>query len=163
VDGVPIVTLDHADLAGRGIGLVDAPVSGGAERAGNATLAVLLGADDDAAAERASALLAETSSIVFRTGGLGSGHAVKALNNYVLAAGFVAATEALVVATRFGLRPGVVIDVLNQSSGRNVSTETTMVEQVLTGRYAAKFNLGLFAKDLGIAADLAAAWRSTRQ
>jgi 3-hydroxyisobutyrate dehydrogenase len=144
-----------AALAARGLHLVDAPVSGGMARALDGTLAIMLGSDDEAAAERALPVLEAMSSQVVRTGGLGTGHAMKALNNFVLGAGFAAAAEALVVGAKFGLAPDVMLKVLNASSGRNVSTETVLVQEVLTRRFAANFTFGLFAKDLGIAAGLA--------
>jgi 3-hydroxyisobutyrate dehydrogenase len=145
-----------AILRARGIALVDAPVSGGMVRALDATLAIMLGADDEADAEKAAPILEAMSDRIFRTGKLGSGHAMKALNNFVLAAGFEAAVEALVVARRFGLDESVFARVLNASSGRNVSTETTLPEEVLSGRYRTNFTLALFNKDVRIAADLAA-------
>ncbi|WP_283135236.1 NAD(P)-dependent oxidoreductase [Rhizohabitans arisaemae] len=152
----PLDTLELGrELAEQGLALVDAPVSGGMARALDGTLAIMLGAGDEAAAERALPILDAMSARVFRTGALGTGHAMKALNNFVLAAGFVAAAEALVTGGKFGLDPAVMLDVLNASSGRNVSTETTLVEEVLTRRFTANFTLGLFTKDLGIAAGLA--------
>jgi 3-hydroxyisobutyrate dehydrogenase len=144
-----------AALADLGISLVDAPVSGGMAKASDGTLAIMLGADDEAAAERAIPVLAAMSTRIFRTGALGTGHAMKALNNFVLAAGFEAAAEALVIGEKFGLDAAVLVDVLNASSGRNVSTETTLIDEVLSRRFAANFTLGLFAKDLRIAVDLA--------
>ena len=59
----------------------------------------------------------------FATGPIGSGHAVKALNNYVSAAGLAAACEAAIIAEKFGVDPNVLVDVLNVSTGRNNSTE----------------------------------------
>lgn len=146
-----------ARLAERGIAMVDAPVSGGVAKAVEGTLAVMLGTDDPDAAARAVPVIDAMSARIFRTGPLGSGHAMKALNNYVAAAGFTAAAEALNTGRAFGLDPAVMVDVLNASTGRNFSTEHTLVEEVLTGRYATGFQLGLMAKDVGIAADLAAA------
>jgi 3-hydroxyisobutyrate dehydrogenase len=79
---------------------------------------------------------------------------MKALNNYVAAAGFTAASEALVIGHRFGLDPAVVVEVLNASTGRNFSTEYTMVQHVLPRTFATGFALGLLAKDVAIAAEL---------
>src|SRR3546814_5422778 len=72
---------------------------------------------------------------VFTTGALGSGHAMKALNNYVSAAGLVAAAEAVIVGSHFGLDPLVVVEVLNASTGRNNSTENKLKQQVLSGEF----------------------------
>jgi 3-hydroxyisobutyrate dehydrogenase len=91
-----------------------------------------------------------------RTGPVGSAHAMKALNNYVYAAGLLAAAEAVHMADALGLDTGVFTDVLNASSGRNVATETKLKSDVLTGRYAAGFQLGLMRKDLETAGAVAA-------
>lgn len=140
-------------LAARGIGLIDAPVSGGVRRAVDGTLAVMAGGDA-AQVERVRPLLAAMAASVFPTGPLGSGHAMKALNNYVSAAGLVAACEALLVGRRFGLEPNVIIDVLNASTGRNNSTDVKMKQFVISESFASGFSLALMAKDLRIAADL---------
>lgn len=144
-----------ATLAEMGHTLVDAPVSGGRAKALDGTLSVMLGADDDAAAERALPFIDAMSARVFRTGALGSGHAMKALNNYVFAAGFVAAAEALILGGKVGLDPAVAVEVLNASSGRNVATETVLPSQVLPRRFAEGFSFRLLCKDVRIAAELA--------
>ncbi len=142
-------------LAAHGVALVDAPVSGGVPKAEAGTLAIMVGGDDPAAVERARPLLEAMGQKLFPTGPLGSGHAMKALNNYVAAAGFTAAAEALIVGAKFGLDPAVMVEILNASTGRNFSTEYTMKEHVVPRKFATGFALGLLAKDVGIAADLA--------
>jgi 3-hydroxyisobutyrate dehydrogenase len=143
-----------AELAARGITLLDAPVSGGVRKAVDGMLAIMLGGDDEAAMARVEPLLAAMGK-TFRTGGLGSGHANKALNNYVSAAGLAAACEAVIVGRAFGLDPERMIDVINASTGRNNSTENKIKPFVLTGKFAkAGFGLGLMAKDVKAAADL---------
>ncbi len=142
-------------LAELGIALVDAPVSGGVRRAEPGTLAIMIGGEDEAAIARARPVLETMGAKLFRTGPLGSGHAMKALNNYVAAAAFAATSEALLVGKRFGLEPGVMVEVLNASSGRNFHTDVVFPDHVVGGKFAAGFALGLMAKDVGIAADLA--------
>ena len=78
---------------------------GGVKRAANGTLAIMVGGDA-ATIDRIAPLLAAMGTSIFRTGALGSGHAMKALNNYVSAAGLVAAVEALRIGRKFGLDPG---------------------------------------------------------
>jgi 3-hydroxyisobutyrate dehydrogenase len=143
-----------AALEELGVALVDAPVSGGVPKAESGTLAIMVGGGDEGAVERARPLLEILGERLFRTGPLGSGHAMKALNNYVAAAGFTAASEALIVGHRFGLDPAVMVEVLNASTGRNFSTEFTLVHHVLPRTFATGFALGLLAKDVAIAADL---------
>jgi 3-hydroxyisobutyrate dehydrogenase len=143
-----------AELAPRGVSLVDAPVSGGVPRAVNATLAIMIGADDAAVRERAKGLLSAMGNRLFDTGGLGTGHAMKALNNFVAASGYSAAVEALMAGKRFGLDPTRMLAILNSSTGRNFNTEVVLQEHVVNQRYATGFSLGLLAKDVAIAADL---------
>ncbi len=144
------------DLAARGIALVDAPVSGGVKRAIDGTLAIMVGGEA-ADIERARPLLAAMGRDIFPTGALGSGHAMKALNNYVSAAGLAAAAEAVLVGERFGLDPGVMVDILNASTGRNNATENKLKQFILPKRYAAGFTMGLMAKDLRTALETAEA------
>jgi 3-hydroxyisobutyrate dehydrogenase len=143
-----------AELATQGITLVDAPVSGAVPRATNATLAIMIGADDADARERVKPVLALLGNRLFDTGSLGTGHAMKALNNYMAAAGYAAAAEALLAGKRFGLDPTRMLEVINASTGRNFNTEVVLQEHVVNRRYATGFSLGLLAKDVGIAANL---------
>jgi 3-hydroxyisobutyrate dehydrogenase len=92
---------------------------------------------------------------IFHVGPLGAGHAVKALNNYLGAAGALAGFEALLVARGFGLDPKPMLDAINASTGRNSTTDRKIPRDVLTGTFASGFKLALMAKDVGNAAELA--------
>ncbi|MBT7572182.1 MAG: NAD(P)-dependent oxidoreductase [Rhodospirillaceae bacterium] len=146
-----------AALGQLGIVLIDAPVSGGITGADKASLTIMIGGDDAAAMERATPALEAMGGNLFRTGKLGSGHAVKALNNYVAAANFAAASEAVIVGKRFGLEAETLLDVINVSSGRNSATEGMIKRQVLPETFAAGFSLALMAKDVRISRGLAEA------
>ncbi len=143
-------------LAEMGLSLVDAPVSGGVPRATDATLTIMIGGEA-AAIGRARPVLELLGKRLFEIGTLGSGHAMKALNNYVSAAAFEATSEALLIGQRFGIDPVQLIDVLNVSTGRTFHSELSMKDHVIAGRHAAGFLLALAAKDVRIAAGLAAA------
>jgi len=145
-----------ATLAGLGLSLVDAPVSGGVPRATDASLTIMIGGEA-AAMARARPVLELMGKRLFEVGALGSGHAMKALNNYVSAAAFEATSEALLIGKRFGIDPTQLIDILNVSTGRNFHSELSMKDHVIAGRHAAGFLLALAAKDVRIAAGLAAA------
>jgi len=142
-------------LAKRGVALVDAPVSGGITGAGQGRLVMMVGTDDTAALDRVRPVLAVLGHRLFEVGGSGAGHAMKALNNYVSGAGFMAAVEALVIGRRFGLDPALMVDVLNESTGRNFATANTLKQEVISRAFGTQFTLGLLAKDVKIAADLA--------
>jgi 3-hydroxyisobutyrate dehydrogenase len=144
-----------AALASRGVSLVDAPVSGGTNGAEAATLTIMIGSDDKTAIERARPILNALGNKLFETGGSGTGHAMKALNNFVAGIGNLALAEAMVVGRRFGLDPGLMADIINQSTGRNFSSENVLKQHVLSRKFGTGFKLGLLAKDVKIAADLA--------
>jgi len=145
----------HADLAACGLALVDAPVSGGVPRATDGSLAIMIGGDPTTI-ERARPILAKMGMRLFEVGGPGNGHAMKALNNFVAGSAFIAASEAVLVGQRFGLDPAVMMDVMNVSTGKSFNTENVMKQQVISRKYASGFALGLLAKDVAIAAGLAA-------
>jgi 3-hydroxyisobutyrate dehydrogenase len=140
-------------LQTRGLRFLDAPVSGGVKRATDGSLAIMAGGDKVVFDECADILKAMGKTI-FHVDGPGAGHAVKALNNYVSAAGLIAAVEALQVGQRFGLDPDVMADVFNSSTGRNNTTENKVKQFMLSGGFNSGFSLQLMAKDLGIAMNL---------
>lgn len=140
--------------AARGARYMDAPVSGSVVKAKAGTLAIMAGGDDATFAQAAPVLNAMGEKII-RTGAPGSGHAMKALNNYVYAAGLLAVCEALVLGEREGLDLAILADVLNASSGRNIASETKVKQEILSGRYAGGFQLGLMRKDLETAGSIA--------
>ena len=142
-----------AVLEGRGIKLIDAPVSNGVKGATAATLAIMVGGDAATFAQ-VKPMLEKLGNQIFHAGPLGSGHAIKALNNYVSAAGLVAACEAVVAGKRFGLDAGVIVDILNASSGMNNTTKNKFKQHMLSGTYGAGFFTGLMAKDVRTALEV---------
>ena len=120
----------------------------------NASLAIMAGGDR-AAFRKVLPVLQALGKDNVLVGSLGAGHAVKALNNYLGAAGTVAGFEALLIARAFGLDPDPMLQAINASTGRNYTTERKIPRQILTGAFASGFKLALMAKDVGIAAGLA--------
>ncbi len=137
-------------LAARGIGMLDAPVSGGVARAETGELAIMAGGDA-ASLDRAMPLLRALGTAVTHCGAIGAGQAMKALNNLVSAAGFLASVEALLIGSRFGLDPATMVDVLNASTGMNNSTQKKLRQFVLSRGFDSGFGLDLMVKDLTIA------------
>ncbi|BBK44617.1 oxidoreductase [Allostella vacuolata] len=145
-----------ARLAERGIKLVDAPVSGGVKRAVDGSLAIMAGGDA-ADVERLRPVLGAMGRQVFHTGPVGTGHAMKALNNYLSAAGLLAAGEAMLMGQKFGLQAETMVDVWNASTGRNNATEVKFKPFIIPRTWAAGFATGLMVKDLRTALELAEA------
>jgi 3-hydroxyisobutyrate dehydrogenase len=152
--GIPGETIRFAGrLAGQGVTLFDAPVSGGVPRAVTGQLTIMAGGD--AATITEVEPLLQAMGAVTRTGKLGSGHAMKALNNLVSAGGYLIGIEALLIGARFGIDEGTMVDVLNSSTGMNNSTQKKFRQFVLSRKFNSGFSLALMVKDLGIALEVA--------
>jgi 3-hydroxyisobutyrate dehydrogenase len=143
-----------AEIARRSLALVDAPVSGGVPGARDGSLAIMIGGDAEAVAA-VKPVLACMGEKLFEVGALGCGHAMKALNNMLAATSSAAAAEAIRIGRRFGLDPAVMTDVINASTGRSFPSENLIKQHVISGAFASGFALGLLAKDVSIAEDLA--------
>jgi len=133
-----------------GIAFADAPVSGGTNGAEAGTLTVMIGGDA-ATVARARPLLAAFGSRIEHLGPVGAGHAMKAVNNALLALNILAVGEGLAVLVKAGVPAAKAVEVLNGSSGRSFVSESLVPERVLTGRWPRTFRLALLAKDVGIA------------
>ena len=140
-------------LAAKGLNYLDAPVSGGVKRANDGSLAVMVGGDA-AVLEQCENILKTMGKNLTHVGPHGAGHAMKALNNYVSAAGLVATAEALHVGKAFGLDPDLMVSILNSSTGKNNTTENKAKQFMLSGAFNSGFSLSLMAKDLGISMGL---------
>jgi 3-hydroxyisobutyrate dehydrogenase len=136
--------------AGRGVTLIDAPVSGGVAGALAGSLTIMVGGPERAFTAARPALAAIGARVV-HAGDVGAGHAVKALNNLMSAAHLIVSSEALIAGRRFGLDPAVMLEIINGSSGRSGSTENKWPNYVLTERYDAGFSIRLMVKDMKLA------------
>jgi 3-hydroxyisobutyrate dehydrogenase len=142
-----------AALADRGVDFVDAPVSGGTNGAEAGTLTAMVGGTQSAFA-RARPILATFSSRVEHVGPLGTGHALKAVNQAVLATNILALGEGLAALVKLGVSGGRAVEVLNASSGRSFVSEQLVPERVLSGAWPKTFRLALLDKDAAIAAEV---------
>ncbi|WP_018111081.1 NAD(P)-dependent oxidoreductase [Thermus igniterrae] len=136
-------------LLEKGVVYLDAPVSGGTLGAQRGTLTVMMGGPEEAV-ERVRPYLAYAGKVV-HVGPVGAGHAVKAINNALLAVNLWAAGEGLVALVRQGVSAEKALEVINASSGRSNATENLIPDRVLTRAFPKTFALGLLVKDLGIA------------
>ena len=143
-----------ADAGSAGVAFVDAPVSGGVRAAVAGTLTIMVGGPA-APVERVQPILAELGARVVHVGDAGAGHAVKALNNLMSASHLLVTSEAMRTAEAFGLDLGVVLDVVNTSSGRSGSTENKWPNFVIPGTFDSGFAFELMVKDMAIAVALA--------
>ena len=150
----PSATRDFADrLGSQGVDLVDAPVSGGSEGAQKATLTIFCGGDG-AAVDRARPILAAMGKTITHVGPSGSGQAVKAVNQVILAGTYLGVAEGIVLALKAGLDVGQVVEALGGGAAQSwvlANRSGRMIEN----DYPLGFKVALHRKDLGIALDLA--------
>ena len=139
-----------ATLAGYGADFVDAPVSGGTSGAEQGTLTVMLGGSAEAV-ERARRYVQPYARKVEHVGPVGAGHALKAVNNALLALNIVAVGEGLAALVKLGVPAQRAVDVINASSGRSNVTEHLIPERVITRAWPRTFSAALLDKDLGVA------------
>jgi len=139
-------------IEAHGLKFLDAPVSGGVSRAKTGDLMIMAGGKEEDL-EIVKDLLSVMGTVQF-AGPLGSGHAIKALNNYVSAAGLIASFEALATARSFGIEPGNFLKIINGATGKNNTTEVKLDKFVVSEKFNSGFALDLMVKDVSIAHNL---------
>ena len=137
------------ELEEAGVAFLDAPVSGGTDGAAAGTLTIMVGGDEEAFA-RVKPYLEAMGKKIVHVGPVGAGHALKAVNNTLLAVNLWAAGEGLAALVKQGVDPRVALAVINASSGRSNATENLIPQRVVTRAWPNTFKLGLLAKDVGI-------------
>jgi len=135
-----------------GFSFVDAPVSGGVKRAIDGSLAIMIGGNEHEI-QPVMPIFQALGKTIVHVGTAGAGHAVKALNNYVSAAGLLAVSEALVAAEKFGINPHLANQVFNASSGKNNTTEVKVENFMLSETFNSGFAIALMRKDIQTAND----------
>jgi 3-hydroxyisobutyrate dehydrogenase len=143
-----------AELGGRGVEFIDAPVSGGTTAAKAGTLTVMWGGEESVF-ERVRPVIEAFGKKIVHAGPVGSGDALKAVNNALLAVHILSAAEGLAVLVKAGVDPKVALEVINASSGRSNTSENLIPQRVLTRAFPRTFRLALLEKDIGIAAVMA--------
>lgn len=136
-----------------GVEYLDAPVSGQTIGAEKGTLSVMIGGDAHAF-EKAKPIIAAFSGLIEYVGESGSGFAVKAINNTLMATHLWALAEGLTVLKSKGVDLTAALNCINHSSGKSSISENIMAQRVLNRSFDKTFALDLLQKDIGIAVDL---------
>ena len=141
-----------AELQARGIHLIDAPVSGGPHGAEAGTIAIMVGAPD-ALFDRVLPVLQTISPNIFHTGGVGTGHLMKLVNNVIAASVRAVTFEAVAMGIKSGLSLETCAAVLPKGSARSYTTDVTL-PRLVDGSFVANFQLGLMHKDVRLATEM---------
>ncbi|MEE2969843.1 MAG: NAD(P)-dependent oxidoreductase [Pseudomonadota bacterium] len=139
-----------AELAERGIEMIDAPVSGGPMGADAGTIAIMVGGSDELFV-RLRPVFEDISPNVFHAGGVGAGHTIKLVNNLTSAGNRAVAMEAITLAAKNGLNPRTAMEIMQKGSGRSFMTEVVFPNFILTDKIEQGFTLGLMHKDVSLA------------
>lgn len=148
-----------AEGAARGIGFIDAPVSGGVGGAQAGTLTFIVGGSQEQFA-RAQPILECMGKNIFHAGEQGAGQVAKVCNNMLLGILMAGTCEALSMGMKNGLDPKVLSDIMKQSSGSNWALQVYnpvpgVMEGVPASRdYQGGFMVDLMFKDLGLAMEV---------
>jgi 3-hydroxyisobutyrate dehydrogenase len=150
----PSATRDFAArLAGKGVAMLDAPVSGGSEGAKKGTLSIFVGGEA-ADLERARPVLESMGTTITHVGPIGAGQAAKAVNQVILAGTYLGVAEGIVLAMKAGLDVEQLVGALGGGAAQSwvLANRSGRME---TNDYPLGFKVSLHRKDLGIALQLA--------
>jgi 3-hydroxyisobutyrate dehydrogenase-like beta-hydroxyacid dehydrogenase len=140
-------------LESKGVKMLDAPVSGGPLGAKSGKLTIMIGGDEKVF-ESIRHVLSFLGEKLFYVGPIGSGHVMKAVNNYLTCICFLGSVEAMILAAKAGLSPSRILEVLNASSGRNWSTEMRFPRILKRDFEPGAISISLMHKDVDIATSL---------
>jgi 3-hydroxyisobutyrate dehydrogenase len=143
-----------AEAVQRSVSFIDAPVSGGVPGAVAGTLTIMVGGPADLDAVMRPAL-EQIGRNVVHAGAIGAGHALKAINNLLSGSSLIASSEAMVIGTKFGLDPTVMMNAINGSSGQSWSTQQKWPRYIIPRDFTSGFTMNLLLKDIRIATELA--------
>ena len=152
--GVPDVSQRiYGKLAdSSGVAFLDCGVAGGPKGAEAGSLAAMVGGDDDALAA-ALPTMGHVMGKIVHVGPSGAGHAVKSVNNTLLAAHIWVAYEGLLTLAKLGVPMEKALAAINAASGRSLVTEERIPHHVLSREFDFGFALDLMRKDIGITMD----------
>jgi 3-hydroxyisobutyrate dehydrogenase len=147
-----------AELEASGRRYLDAPISGGAQRAAEGQLTVMASGTAEAFAAARPALQAMAAKVYELGDEAGQGSAFKMINQLLAGVHIAAACEAMALAAKQGLDLGKVYEVITASAGNSWMFENR-APHILAGDYAPRSAIDIFVKDLGIVQDIARAER----
>jgi len=142
-----------ADLASRGVDLIDAPVSGGRAGAEAGTISIMVGASGERFS-RAEPILRAISPNIAHAGDVGAGHVVKLVNNLVSMTQRLLSFEAVTLAAKNGVDPAKAVEILVSGGARNAYLERILGPKILQGQLNIGFTLALAHKDVRLACEL---------
>ncbi|EKP1626790.1 NAD(P)-dependent oxidoreductase [Listeria monocytogenes] len=133
----------------KGIGVLDAPVSGGDIGAENGTLSIMVGGSEDVFLKVKPIFDILGSSVILQ-GDAGAGQHTKMVNQIAIASNMIGVTEAIIYAEAAGLNPSRVLDSISGGAAGSWSL-ANLIPRVLKDDFSPGFFIKHFIKDMGIA------------
>lgn len=139
------------DLAKKqGVFYADAPVSGGVSGATNGTLTIMFGGDEETW-QKVQPVLESIGKKLVYVGGIGSGDAIKIVNNLMLGCNMAAIAEALTLGKQLGLSLETMKEIISSSSGNSYAFTAKMDKFIIPEQFEGGFATDLQYKDLNLA------------
>ena len=149
----------HDVFRERGVDMLDAPVSGGAEGAATRDLFVMVGGDP-ATVAGCMPILDAVGKQVYHTGEIGAGSVCKIMHNAASFCADMAMSECWSLAVKAGVQPQVILDVFRRAAlGSMTNLHVRLPETYFQGNFDARFALNIAHKDLGLATELGQAYQ----
>ncbi len=138
----------------EGVGYLDAPVSGGVKGAIEAKLTFIVGGEKEAV-EKAMPLMKQLGANVYNVGPVGTGRAVKALNQIISALNTLTLCETVVLGKQLGVSPETFYEVLSKCAANSYHLQTKLPQFIIPGSFDGGHRIEMMIKDLEIALQVA--------
>lgn len=138
----------------KGLGYIDAPVSGGVKGATEGTLTIMVGGEQEDIA-KVRPVLEVLGKKIYHVGSVSSGDAVKLVNNLLLGINMAAVVEAFALGTKLGIKPQTLFDIISASSGNSYALSSKIPNFIFKNKFAPGFAIDLQYKDLELAVQTA--------
>jgi len=138
----------------QGVRVLDAPVSGGEAGAKAGTLTIMVGGEKDVY-ETCRPIFDVLGKKIYHVGKIGSGQAVKLINQLLFGINVAAVSEALVLGTKAGINPETLFNILSESAGNSYALQTRYPKFISKGNFKPGFAIDLISKDLGLVTNMA--------
>jgi 2-hydroxy-3-oxopropionate reductase len=149
--GGPFLAEVEEACAAKGVSVIDAPISGGVGGAKAGTLAVMVSGDPAKVAELTPLFRLWGPTVVVAGDKPGAAQIMKLTNNILFAVALIATSEAMTMATRGGIPPEAMLQILNNGTGRNFMTMTLFPRTVLSGTFEFGATIDIIMKDVDLA------------
>ncbi|HEV2123437.1 MAG TPA: NAD(P)-dependent oxidoreductase [Chloroflexota bacterium] len=132
---------------------LDAPVSGGTTGAEAGTLTIMVGGER-AQYDRTLPIIEAVGKKIVYAGPVGAGSVVKLMNQLLVGINLAGAAEAMVLGTKAGVEPQLLLDVISSATGNSAQLQRNFPDLIFKRHFEAMFSVDLLHKDVGLGLDV---------